>query len=150
MVDAPNILIIDARFYEDIADELVRGATAALEAAGCSIGRLSVPGTFEIPAALSLALEAASAGLGPDYDGFVLLGCVIRGETTHYEVVAIQSARAVIDLSVAHGLALGNGILTVENPDQAWIRARVTELDKGGDAARAALTMVALKRGLGL
>jgi len=150
VADAPTILIIEARFYEDIADELVAGAVAVLEAAGCTIDRLSVPGVFEIPAALSMALESAASGLGPAHDGFVLLGCVIRGETSHFDIVATQSARAVMDLSVAHGLALGNGIQTVENIDQAWRRARVGELDKGGGAAQAALAMVELKRGLGL
>ena len=150
MADKANILIIEARFYEDIGDALLNGAVKALDEAGATHTRISVPGCFEIPAALSLSLEAAASGLAPAFDGYVLLGCVIRGETSHYDIVAVQSARAVMDLSVAHGLALGNGILTVENEDQAWARAKIGEQDKGGGAARAALAMVALKRGLGL
>lgn len=144
MAAAPHLLVIDARFYDDIADELVAGATAALEAAGATHDRISVPGVLEIPAALALALEARPSS----YDGFVLLGCVIRGETTHYDIVAGESARAVMDLSVANRLALGNGILTVETREQAWARARVSEKDKGGGAAKAALAMVALRRTL--
>jgi len=141
----PHLLIIESRFYEDIADELVRGATAALDKAGATYDRVAVPGVLEIPPALAMALEAADED-GIEYDGFVLLGCVIRGETTHYDVVAGESARAVMDLAVQEALALGNGILTVENPDQAWVRARVGQGDKGGQAARAALTMIALRQ----
>lgn len=131
-----KLLIIEARFYDDIADELARGAIAALEAAGAAYERVAVPGVLETPAALAFAV--ASGG----YDGYVMLGCVIRGETGHYDIVAVQSARAIMDLAVAHRLALGNGILTVENADQAWARARVTGGDKGGAAARAALAMI--------
>ena len=141
----PHLLIIESRFYEDIADELVRGATAALDKAGATYERVSVPGVLEIPPALAMALEAMDED-GTEYDGFVLLGCVIRGETTHYDVVAGESARAVMDLAVQEALALGNGILTVENPDQAWARARVGQGDKGGQAAMAALTMIALRQ----
>ncbi|MCW5695500.1 MAG: 6,7-dimethyl-8-ribityllumazine synthase [Bauldia sp.] len=140
MSDPLRFLIIEARFYDDLADELLRGATAALDAAGARYDRVSVPGALEIPAAVAMAIE------GPTYyDGFVALGCVIRGETTHYDVVAGESARALMDLAVNERLALGNGILTVENDDQAWARARVSEEDKGGGAARAALAMVALR-----
>ena len=145
----PHLLIIESRFYEDIADELVRGATAALDKAGATYERVSVPGVLEIPPALAMALEAMDED-GTEYDGFVLLGCVIRGETTHYDVVAGESARAVMDLAVQEALALGNGILTVENPDQAWARARVGQGDKGGQAAMAALTMIALRQRFGL
>jgi len=144
----PHLLIIDARFYEDIADELVKGATGALERAGATYDHVSVPGCFELPAAVSMALEAAEGG-GTAYDGYVILGCVIRGETTHYDIVANESARALMDLAVAEGLAMGNGILTVENDDQAWARARVAEGDKGGGAAAAALAMIALRAKLG-
>ena len=140
MAAAPHLLVIDARFYDDIADELVAGATAAIEAAGATHDRLSVPGVLEIPSALAMALEARPSA----YDGYVLLGCVIRGETSHYDIVAIQSARAVMDLAVTKGLAVGNGILTVETREQAWARARVSEKDKGGGAAKAALAMAAL------
>ncbi len=145
----PHLLIIDARFYEDISDELVKGAVAALDRAGATHDRVSVPGCFELPAAVSIAIEAADEG-GTAYDGYVILGCVIRGETTHYDIVANESARALMDLAVAEGLAVGNGILTVENDDQAWARAKVAEGDKGGGAANAALAMIALREKLGL
>lgn len=149
MADKANILIIEARFYEDIADELLKGAMKALDEAGATHSKVSVPGCFEIPAALSVTLEAAASGLAPAFDGYVLLGCVIRGETSHYDIVAVQSARAVMDLSVAHGLALGNGILTVENEEQAWTRAKRSEGDKGGEAASAALALVRIARAQG-
>ncbi len=150
MADEPRLLVIDARFYEDIADELVRGATAALEEAGARFDRVSVPGVLEIPAAFSMALAAAEDG-GVDFDGFVLLGCVIRGETSHYDIVANESARAVMDLAIDEALAVGNGILTVENADQAWARAGTGDdgRDKGGFAARAALEMIDVRRKLG-
>ncbi|MBB5754755.1 6,7-dimethyl-8-ribityllumazine synthase [Prosthecomicrobium pneumaticum] len=146
---APHLLVIDARFYEDISDELVKGATAAIERAGATFDRVSVPGVLEIPAALSMALAAMEDG-DAEYDGFVLLGCVIRGETSHYDIVANESARAVMDMAVIEALALGNGILTVENDDQAWARARVAEKNKGGAAAEAALAMIALREKFGL
>jgi 6,7-dimethyl-8-ribityllumazine synthase len=145
----PHLLVIDARFYEDLADELVKGAVAALERAGATHDRVSVPGCFELPAAVSMALEGAEIG-GTAYDGYVILGCVIRGETTHYDIVANESARAIMDLSVAEGLAMGNGILTVENDEQAWVRAKVGEGNKGGGAAEAALAMIALRARFGL
>lgn len=145
MAKAPHILIIEARFYEDIADELFRGAEKALLDAGASFDRVAVPGVLEIPAALAMALK----GRKKAYDGFLALGCVIRGETTHYDIVANESARALMGLSVKHALALGNGIQTVENDAQAWARAKVDEKNKGGAAARAALAMVALKREMG-
>jgi 6,7-dimethyl-8-ribityllumazine synthase len=146
MAKAPHILIVEARFYEDIADELFRGAERVLLDAGASFDRVTVPGVLEIPAALAMALK----GRRKAYDGFVALGCVIRGETSHYDIVAIQSARALMDLAVKHELALGNGIQTVENDAQAWARVKVDEKNKGGAAARAALAMVALKRELGV
>ncbi|PLX44532.1 MAG: 6,7-dimethyl-8-ribityllumazine synthase [Hyphomicrobiales bacterium] len=141
---APHILIIEARFYEDLADELARGAIAECEAQGASFERVSVPGVLEIPAALAMALDADK-----DYDGFVALGVVIRGETTHYDIVAGESARALMDLAVNESLALGNGIQTVENSAQAWARARVGEKNKGGGAAAAALAMIALREHFG-
>jgi len=140
--DGQHYLIVEARYYNDLADELLRGASAAFEAAGATFDVVTVPGALEIPAAIAMALEAA------DYDGYVALGCVIRGETTHYEIVSGESARALIEMSVVDALPLGNGILTVENESQAWARARVTEQDKGGGAARAALAMAALKQRL--
>lgn len=139
----PRVLVIDARFYEDIADALYAGAAAILDAAGARHERISVPGVLEIPTALAMASE-----IDEPHDGYVLLGCVIRGETTHYDIVAGESARVVADLSAHRQLAVGNGILTVENEKQAWARARATEQDKGGGAARAALAMIALRERL--
>jgi 6,7-dimethyl-8-ribityllumazine synthase len=147
MADGPHLLVIDARFYDDLADELFAGASEALTRAEATFDRISVPGVLEIPAALAMALDAMENG-GTDYDGFVALGCVIRGETTHYDVVAGESARALMDLAISESLAIGNGILTVENDEQAWARARRTEKNKGGGAAEAALQMIALKRRL--
>jgi 6,7-dimethyl-8-ribityllumazine synthase len=147
--DAPHLLIIEARFYEDLSDELAKGAIAAIERAGGSYDRVAVPGALEIPAALSMAIEAADRGT-VRYDGYVLLGCVIRGETKHFDIVAVESARAVMDLAYGEGIAVGNGILTVENDDQAWARARVDEMNKGGAAAEAALAMIALRKRFGL
>jgi len=132
----PHILIVEARFYAALADALLDGATTALTAAGASFDVVTVPGALEIPAAVSLAAE--------HYDGFVALGCVIRGETYHFEVVASESARGLMALTL-DGLAIGNGILTVENEAQAWARANRSEKDKGGEAAKAALAMLALK-----
>jgi 6,7-dimethyl-8-ribityllumazine synthase len=140
-----HILIVEARFYDDIADALLEGAVRALEAAGASHERITVPGSLEIPAAIAMALDARSK---KPYDGVVALGCVIRGDTIHFEIVSEQSARALMDLSVARKIPLGNGILTVDTEAQAWARAKVDEADKGGDAARAALAMLALKRSL--
>ena len=139
---AGHFLIIDARFYEDISDALVAGATAALQAGGATFERVSVPGVLEIPAAMAMALRGGRA-----YDGFVLLGCVIRGETTHYDIVAVESARAIMAMAAERALAVGNGILTVENGAQAWARAR--DKDKGGAAARTALAMAALRQRFG-
>ena len=135
-----HLLIVEARFYNDLSDELLAGATAAIERAGATFERVTVPGALEIPAAVAMAVASAKK-----FDGYVALGCVIRGETTHYETVANESARALMDLAVTHRLAVGNGILTVENDEQAWARARVSEMNKGGAAAEAALAMIALK-----
>ena len=135
-----RFLVIEARFYAEIADALFDGARTALDVAEVEYERYDVPGGFEIPAALSMILDA-----DPDhYDGYILLGCVIRGETGHYDIVAGESARAVADLSVRHRLALGNGILTVENEEQAWARADRARKDKGGEAARTAIAMAQL------
>lgn len=145
-----HILIIEARFYEHLADELARGAIAEIEARGATWERVSVPGVLEIPAAVKFALDAMAHGAAARrIDGFVVLGCVIRGETTHYDIVSNESARALMDLSVERSLALGNGIQTVENEAQALARVRVTEKNKGGGAARACLDMIDLKRKLG-
>ena len=141
----PHVAIVEARFYEDISEALAQGAMAALTAAGASWERVAVPGALEIPAAIAL-LSARPARSGRRFDGFVALGCVIRGETTHYDIVAGESARALVDLGVVRRLAIGNGLLTVENEAQAWRRARADELDKGGGAAAACLAMIALAR----
>lgn len=144
---APHLLIVEARYYEEVANDLLDGATAALRHAGASFDVLTVPGALEIPAAIAIALDAA-AMRGRAYDGAVALGCVVRGETTHYDIVAGESARALMDLSVSRGLPLGNGILTVETDHQARMRSKMSEMNKGGGAAEAALHMIALKRRL--
>ena len=142
-----RILVVEARFYQDISDALLAGATRVLEEAGASWERVTVPGSLEIPAAIAMALDAAERRDRP-FDGAVALGCVIRGDTIHFDIVANESARALMDLAVARRLPVGNGIITVETEAQAWARARQEEGNKGGDAARAALAMVRLKRGL--
>jgi 6,7-dimethyl-8-ribityllumazine synthase len=146
-LDGARILIAESRFYEDIADALLAGAMSALEETGAQLDRVSVPGALEIAPAIAIALDAAEAG-GRPYDGVVALGCVIRGETLHFEIVSQESARALLDLSVARHVPIGNGILTVDTDAQAWARARTEQGDKGGDAARAALSLIALKRRL--
>ena len=133
-----RILIVEARFYEHLNDLLLAGARAAIEAAGHGHEIVTVPGALEVPAAIALAAETER------YDGFVALGVVIRGETYHFEIVAGESARGIMALTL-DGLAVGNGILTVENEAQALARARRDEKDKGGEAAKAALAMLALK-----
>ncbi len=141
-----HVLIVEARFYDDIADALVEGAVAALEAAGATHERISVPGAFEIPAAIALAHRGGLDGRTPPYDGYVALGCVIRGETSHYDYVCGESARGLMDLAVTRHLAIGYGILTTEDREQARERADPKRRDKGGDAARACLAMIALKK----
>jgi len=141
---SPRLLIVEARFYDALSDALLAGAKAALDEAGAAYDVVTVPGALEVPAVISFALDGAEEG-GVDYDGFVALGCVIRGETYHFDIVANESCRALMDLAVDESIAVGNGILTVENEAQAWARARIEEGDKGGFAARAALTMIALR-----
>jgi 6,7-dimethyl-8-ribityllumazine synthase len=137
-----KLLIVEARFYDHLNDLLLEGARAAIEEAGHVHETITVPGALEIPGAVSLAAESGR------YDAFVALGVVIRGETWHFEIVAGESARGLMALSM-DGVALGNGILTVENEAQALTRARRTEKDKGGEAAKAALAMLALKTRFG-
>jgi len=132
-----RVLIIEARFYPEISDALYDGAAHALDLASVKSERVTVPGALEIPAAIRLAAK--------HFDGFIALGCVIRGETYHFEVVAGESARGLMELMTREGLCIGNGILTVEDETQALHRARREELDKGGDAARACLALIALK-----
>jgi 6,7-dimethyl-8-ribityllumazine synthase len=144
-----RILIVEARFYDHLADALLEGAKAVLDAFGAEHDVVTVPGALEIPAAIAFAEEGGHrpAGVGA-YDGYVALGTVIRGETYHFEVVSNESARGLMDLAIGRRLAIGNGILTVEDEAQALARARMSESDKGGGAARAALEMVALKQQL--
>jgi 6,7-dimethyl-8-ribityllumazine synthase len=151
MPEAPHIMIVEARYYAHISDELARGAIAALDAAGASYERFAVPGAFEIPAVIRYAVEAQERGArAARFDGYVALGCVIRGETTHYDHVCGESARGLQDLALTHNLAIGFGILTVENEAQALARARPDRKNKGGEAANACLAMIELKRHFGL
>ncbi|MBV8850290.1 MAG: 6,7-dimethyl-8-ribityllumazine synthase [Methylobacteriaceae bacterium] len=140
-----RILVVEARFYDAIGAMLLAGATAAIEAAGASAHIVTVPGALEIPAAMAMSFDAAGEG-ARRFDGAVALGCIIRGETYHFEIVANESARALMDMSVQRKFPIGNGVLTVENEAQALVRADPKQLDKGGDAARAALALVRLKR----
>jgi 6,7-dimethyl-8-ribityllumazine synthase len=135
-----NILIVEARFYEHLNDLLLEGARAAIEAAGHTHETITVPGALEVPGAIALAADA--------YDAFVAIGVVIRGETYHFEIVAGESARALMALTL-DGLAVGNGILTTENEAQALTRARRAEKDKGGEAAKAAIRMLELQQRFG-
>ncbi|MBD2841907.1 6,7-dimethyl-8-ribityllumazine synthase [Erythrobacter rubeus] len=132
-----RFLIVEARFYENFNDMLIAGAKAALQAAGHEVEVLTVPGALEIPGAIALAAESG------EFDGFVAIGVVIRGETYHFEIVAGESARAIMALTM-DGIPIGNGILTVENEDQANLRADPSQKDKGGEAAKAALSLLSL------
>ncbi len=139
----PRILIVEARFYDDLSDALLNGARAVLDAAGAVHHTVTVPGALEVPGAIAFALDRPVP-----YDGYVALGMVIRGETYHFELVCNESARGLMDLAVQRGAPIGNGIMTVENTEQGWDRADPARKDKGGAAARAALAMVSLKREL--
>ena len=134
-----KVLIVEARFYEDMADALAEGAAAVLDAAGVAYERVSVPGVLEVPVAIKYAADSNA------YDGYVALGVVIRGETTHYEIVCNESARALMELGIKDKLSIGNGIQTVENSDQAWARCKMSEKDKGGGAAKATLALMGLR-----
>ncbi|MBX9909528.1 MAG: 6,7-dimethyl-8-ribityllumazine synthase [Beijerinckiaceae bacterium] len=147
-LDGARVLVVEARFYDNLADELLAGALAVLDEADCRVDVVTVPGALEIPSAIIIGLRAADEVVDP-YEAVVALGTVIRGETGHYDIVAGESSRALMDLSVAFALPLGNGILTVENEAQAWARANRSEMDKGGGAAEAALSVLRYKRSLG-
>ena len=134
-----RLLIVEARFYAGLCDELARGAIAAIERAGATWQRMAVPGALEVPGAIAMAAKR--------YDGFVALGCVLRGETSHYDIVANESARGIMDLTMK-GVCVGNGILTCETEAQAWARAKVSDMDKGGGAAEAALAMIRFSRAM--
>jgi len=148
LVDPLRILIVEARFYDHIADELLAGAKAAIQAANADCDVVTVPGALEIPGVIAMAEEAGHRPAGVRYDGYVALGCVIRGETYHFEIVAGESARGINDLAIGRRLAIGNGILTVDTEAQALARARAGELDKGGGAARACLAVIEVRRRL--
>ena len=137
-----KFLIVEARFYDRLNDMLVAGAKAAIKQAGHQVEVITVPGALEIPGAIALADESGA------YDGYVAIGVVIRGETYHFEIVAGESARGIMALTM-DGVAIGNGILTVENEDQALVRADPAQKDKGGEAAKAALALFALKQKFG-
>ena len=141
----PHVLLAIAPYYGHIAAELEKGAIAALDAAGASYERIEVPGAFELPAAILFA----SRRKGRAFDGYVALGCVIRGETTHYDYVCGESARGLQDLALRDGLCIGFGVLTVENEKQALVRASRDKKNKGGEAAQACLAMIGLKRHFG-
>ena len=134
-----KFLIVSGNFYEDLAAELLKGATGALEEAGIHYEVVEVPGALEIPQAIAYGIKSGN------YEGYVALGTVIRGETSHYDTVANESARALMDLGVKKRAPIGNGILTVENDEQAWVRARVDEKNKGADAAKAAIRLFEIK-----
>ena len=142
-IPRPRVLLASARFYPDIADALVAGARAALDDAGAQVETAEVPGAFELPAAIALAADSGA------YDAYVALGCVIRGETTHYDYVCRENAHGLARLSIDRRLAIGYGVLTVETREQAWERAATDRGDKGGAAARACLDMLALRRRFG-
>ncbi|MGD9867869.1 MAG: 6,7-dimethyl-8-ribityllumazine synthase [Hyphomicrobiales bacterium] len=140
-----SVLIIEARFYDDIADELLHGAKAELTANGVACEVIQVPGALEIPPALAIALDARRIGRAGGHQGCIALGCVIRGETSHYDIVAGESARALMELSVRHALPVGNGILTVDSREQAWKRASVDKGNKGAAAVAACLSLISIR-----
>jgi 6,7-dimethyl-8-ribityllumazine synthase len=146
-IKGARILLVEARYYDDIADLLLAGAMKELQSAGAAVEQISVPGSLEVPIAIALALEVAAKKRRP-YDGVVALGCVIRGDTIHFEIVSNESARGLMDLAITRNVPIGNGIITVDTEVQALARARMEEQDKGGDAARAALALVRLERRL--
>ncbi len=151
MSEAPKILIVEGQFYEDIAEALFQGAAAVLDEAGMEYERMPVPGAFEVPQAIRFAIRSMEIGSAMNrYAGFLGFGCVIRGETSHYDYVCQESARALMDLAMNYSVALGYGILTVENREQAWARADMTKKNKGGDVARACLRMMEVKKHLRL
>ncbi len=147
MSDPRRVLIVEARFYQDIADALAIGATAPLDAAGVAYDRVSVPGVFEVPAAIHIAIKAMKVHSSPaDYAGFIALGCVIRGETDHYEFICREASRALMDITVNYTVAFGFGLITCENSDQAWARAKSDQIDVGGSASKACLRMMEIKK----
>ena len=145
-----NVLIVAVTFYRNITDELIKGASQVLGNSGVTYNLIEVPGAFELPAVISMALETEKKENKKIYDGYIALGCVIRGETTHYDYVCGETARALQDLSIVYQLALGFGLLTVENMGQAKERAFVDKRNKGGEAANACLKLLQVRNDLGV
>ena len=147
MSNAPHILIVDAPYYTHIVEDLVKGAASTLEAGGATWDRISVSGAFEVPITIRYAVQSMEElATGPRYDGYLALGCVIRGETTHYDHICEEASRAIMDLTMRDSLALGFGILTCETMDQAIVRADPKGKNKGAEAARACIAMIGVKR----
>ena len=151
MASGPRILVVEARFYEDIADQLAKGAVDAIKQAGAGYKRVFVPGISEIPAVIRYAIRAMELrAIDYRFAGYVVLGCAIRGASDHYDYICSSTFSTLQTLTVDYSLALGNGILTVHDRDQAWERAAVDEKNLGGNAARACMRMIQAKRELGL
>lgn len=150
VVEGARILIVEGRYYEAIADLLLVGAKRVLEAAKANWDVVSVPGALEVPQAIALAFDAPTHARRMPFEGVIALGCVIRGETSHFDIVAGESARAIMELAVSRRVPIGNGILTVDTEEQALARAHPAHGDKGGVAARAALSLVRVKRNLAM
>jgi 6,7-dimethyl-8-ribityllumazine synthase len=151
MADGSQILIAEARFYEEIADTMATGASQVLDQAGVAYTRMAVPGVFEVPALIRFAIRSMEVGAAVQrYSGFIALGCVIRGETDHYEHICREATRALMEMSTTYSVALGYGILTCDTYEQAWERADIEQKNKGADAARACLKMMEHKRSLRL
>jgi 6,7-dimethyl-8-ribityllumazine synthase len=149
-VTAPHVLIVEAPYYAEIAAGMLRGATRVLDAAGATHEVVQVAGAFELPGAVRLALKAMARTGGPRWDGFIALGCVVRGETDHYEHICTQAARGIMDLTVQFAVPVAFGVLTVHDEAQAEARARDDEMNKGAEAAKAVLAQVALARRWGV
>ena len=147
MDEGPYLLVIDSLFYPDVSEELVKGALAEIGKSGGTYTRVSVPGAFEIPGAIRMAVRSLElVGGRRRFDGYVALGCVIRGETSHYDYVCGESSRALMDLTTEYSVALGFGVLTCENSEQARVRADINAKNKGGEAAEACMHMMDVKR----
>lgn len=147
---APHVLIVEAPYYAEIAAGMLRGAARVLDQAGATHEVVQVAGAFELPGAVRLALKAMARTGGPRWDGFVALGCVVRGETDHYDHICTQAARGIMDLTVQFGVPVAFGVLTVHDEAQAEARARDDEMNKGAEAAKAVLAQVALARRWGV
>ena len=146
--DNIRLLVVESRSHSGVADELLRGAAQAIEAQGAAYDVITVSSALQLPTAIAIAEEAGHRPVGVRYDGYVALGCVIRGETYHFELVAHETARGLQDLGIGRRLPIGFGVLAVDDEAQAWARAKVSEGDRGGGAAKACLETIALKRQL--